>query len=128
MAVHRRLEVSEVGAVTVVRFVDRKILDAANIQEFSAMGTVSYTTSTSVPETATFYEEQFAALGAQVVPQMPTTDSMASPMFLLDDLPIVLTITAQGDGSTSVSITIMGNNPFRGAAPLRLERVLRCGY
>jgi anti-sigma B factor antagonist len=33
MAVHRRLEVSEVGAVTVVRFVDRKILDAANIQE-----------------------------------------------------------------------------------------------
>jgi len=33
MAVHRRLEVSEVGTVTVVRFVDRKILDAANIQE-----------------------------------------------------------------------------------------------
>lgn len=33
MPVHRRLEVSEVGAVTVVRFVDRKILDAANIQE-----------------------------------------------------------------------------------------------
>jgi anti-anti-sigma factor len=29
----RRLEVSEVGDVTVVRFVDRKILDAANIQE-----------------------------------------------------------------------------------------------
>jgi anti-sigma B factor antagonist len=33
MPVHRRLEVSEVGTVTVVRFVDRKILDAANIQE-----------------------------------------------------------------------------------------------
>ncbi|HTN75877.1 MAG TPA: STAS domain-containing protein [Pirellulaceae bacterium] len=33
MAVHRRLEVTEVGSVTVVRFVDRKILDAANIQE-----------------------------------------------------------------------------------------------
>jgi anti-sigma B factor antagonist len=33
MPVHRRLEVSEVGSVTVVRFVDRKILDAANIQE-----------------------------------------------------------------------------------------------
>ncbi len=33
MADHRRLEVSEVGDVTVVRFVDRKILDAANIQE-----------------------------------------------------------------------------------------------
>ncbi len=33
MAVHRRLEVSEVGDVTVVRFVDRKILDEANIQE-----------------------------------------------------------------------------------------------
>lgn len=33
MAVHRRLEVSEVGDVTVVRLVDRKILDEANIQE-----------------------------------------------------------------------------------------------
>ncbi|MCA9100594.1 MAG: STAS domain-containing protein [Pirellulales bacterium] len=33
MVVHRRLEVSEVGDVTVVRFVDRKILDEANIQE-----------------------------------------------------------------------------------------------
>ena len=33
MAVHRRLEVSEVGEVTIVRFVDRKILDEGNIQE-----------------------------------------------------------------------------------------------
>lgn len=33
MAVHRRVEVSEVGEVTVVRFVDRKILEEANIQE-----------------------------------------------------------------------------------------------
>jgi anti-sigma B factor antagonist len=33
MAVHRRLQVSEVGEVTVVRFVDRKILDEVNIQE-----------------------------------------------------------------------------------------------
>lgn len=33
MAVHRRVEVSDVGDVTVVRFVDRKILDEANIQE-----------------------------------------------------------------------------------------------
>jgi anti-sigma B factor antagonist len=33
MAGHRRLQVSEVGGVTVVRFVDRKILDEANIQE-----------------------------------------------------------------------------------------------
>lgn len=33
MAAHRRLEVSEVGDVTVVRFVDRKILDEANIQD-----------------------------------------------------------------------------------------------
>ena len=33
MAVNRRLSVSEVGEVTVVRFVDRKILDEANIQE-----------------------------------------------------------------------------------------------
>jgi len=32
MAAHRSLEVSEVGDVTVVRFVDRKILDEANIQ------------------------------------------------------------------------------------------------
>ncbi len=30
---HRRLEVSRVGDVTVVRFVDRRILDEANIQE-----------------------------------------------------------------------------------------------
>lgn len=36
MGAHRRLEVAEVGDVTVVRFVDRKILDDANIQE---MGT-----------------------------------------------------------------------------------------
>ncbi len=33
MSVHRRLQVSAVGEVTVVRFVDRKILDEANIQE-----------------------------------------------------------------------------------------------
>jgi anti-sigma B factor antagonist len=33
MAVHRRLQTNEVGEVTVVRFVDRKILDEANIQE-----------------------------------------------------------------------------------------------
>jgi anti-sigma B factor antagonist len=33
MVVHRRLEVSEAGEVTVVRFVDRKILDETNIQE-----------------------------------------------------------------------------------------------
>jgi anti-sigma B factor antagonist len=33
MAVHRRLEVSEVGDITVVRFRDRKILDEASIQE-----------------------------------------------------------------------------------------------
>jgi anti-sigma B factor antagonist len=33
MAVHRRLEVSEVGDVTVVRFIDRKILDETSIQE-----------------------------------------------------------------------------------------------
>ncbi len=33
MADHRRLDVSEVSGITVVRFVDRKILDEANIQE-----------------------------------------------------------------------------------------------
>jgi anti-sigma B factor antagonist len=33
MAVHRRLQLSQVGDVTVVRFVDRKILDEVNIQE-----------------------------------------------------------------------------------------------
>jgi anti-sigma B factor antagonist len=33
MGGHRRLVVSDVGDVTVVRFVDRKILDEANIQE-----------------------------------------------------------------------------------------------
>lgn len=32
MAGHQRLEVSEVGDVSVVRFVDRRILDAANIE------------------------------------------------------------------------------------------------
>jgi anti-sigma B factor antagonist len=33
MAGHRRIEVAQMGEVTVVRFVDRKILDEANIQE-----------------------------------------------------------------------------------------------
>jgi len=33
MADNRHLEVTEVGGVTVVRFIDKKILDAANIQE-----------------------------------------------------------------------------------------------
>ncbi len=33
MATHRHLDVSQVGDVTVVRFVDRKILDESNIQE-----------------------------------------------------------------------------------------------
>jgi len=33
MAVHRRVQLSQVGDVSVVRFVDRKILDEANIQE-----------------------------------------------------------------------------------------------
>ncbi len=33
MAAFRRLAISEVGEVTVVRFVDRKILDELNIQE-----------------------------------------------------------------------------------------------
>ena len=33
MATHRHLEASNVGDVTVVRFVDRKILDETNIQE-----------------------------------------------------------------------------------------------
>jgi anti-anti-sigma factor len=33
MVVHRRLQLSQVGDVTVVRFVDRKILDEVNIQE-----------------------------------------------------------------------------------------------
>lgn len=33
MPVHRRVEVSEIGDVTIVRFVDHKILDSANIQE-----------------------------------------------------------------------------------------------
>lgn len=33
MTSHQRLEVSEVGDVTVIRFVDRRILDATNIEE-----------------------------------------------------------------------------------------------
>jgi anti-sigma B factor antagonist len=33
MAQHRRLEIQEKGEVTIVRFVDRKILDDSNIQE-----------------------------------------------------------------------------------------------
>jgi anti-sigma B factor antagonist len=33
MASHRRLQVSDIGDVTVVHFVDRKILDEVNIQE-----------------------------------------------------------------------------------------------
>jgi anti-sigma B factor antagonist len=33
MATHRRIEVSKVGDVTLVKFADKKILDEANIQE-----------------------------------------------------------------------------------------------
>ena len=33
MAGHRRIAVSQTGEVTIIRFVDRKILDEANIQE-----------------------------------------------------------------------------------------------
>lgn len=33
MAAYRHLQVSEVGEITVVRFVDRKILDQGNIEE-----------------------------------------------------------------------------------------------
>ena len=33
MPEHQRLDVSEVGDVTIVRFVDRRILDATNIEE-----------------------------------------------------------------------------------------------
>ena len=33
MAQNRRLEIQEKGEVTIVRFVDRKILDDSNIQE-----------------------------------------------------------------------------------------------
>lgn len=33
MATHRRIEVSKIGDVSVVRFVDKKILDEAGIQE-----------------------------------------------------------------------------------------------
>ena len=36
MATHRRIDVSKVGDVTVVKFVDRKILDEAGIQELGA--------------------------------------------------------------------------------------------
>ncbi len=33
MSGHRRLEVSQIGDVTVVRFIDRRILDHANIEQ-----------------------------------------------------------------------------------------------
>ncbi len=36
MPVHRRIETSQVGDVTVVKFIDRRILDAANIEEWGA--------------------------------------------------------------------------------------------
>ena len=36
MSTHQRLDVSETGDVTVVRFVDRRILDATNIEELGA--------------------------------------------------------------------------------------------
>jgi len=91
--------------------------DATDIQEVAALGAINYTTAASVPEVATFYKEKFAELDAQVFDQMPATDSMASPMFMIENQPIVVAITASGDGSTSVSISVMGGNPFRGAAP-----------
>lgn len=90
--------------------------DATNIQEIAAVGTVNYTTATGVPEVAAFYEEKFGELGAQVFNQVPVTETMASPMFMLDNQPIVVTITAAGN-STTVSISTIGSNPFRGAAP-----------
>lgn len=36
MATHRRIDVSKVGDVSVVRFVDRKIVDEAQVQELAA--------------------------------------------------------------------------------------------
>lgn len=36
MSTHQRIEVTEVDGVTVVRFVDRRILDATNIEELGA--------------------------------------------------------------------------------------------
>ena len=36
MATHRRIDVSKLGDVTVVRFVDKKILEEASIQELGA--------------------------------------------------------------------------------------------
>jgi anti-sigma B factor antagonist len=36
MSVHRRIEVTDLGDVSVVRFVDRKIIDETNIQELGA--------------------------------------------------------------------------------------------
>ena len=36
MATHRRIDVSKVGDVTVVTFIDKKILDEAGIQELGA--------------------------------------------------------------------------------------------
>jgi anti-sigma B factor antagonist len=36
MATHRRIDVSKVGDVTVVKFLDKKILDEAGIQELGA--------------------------------------------------------------------------------------------
>lgn len=36
MATHRRIDVSKAGEVSVVKFIDKKILDEANIQELGA--------------------------------------------------------------------------------------------
>jgi len=36
MTAHRRIDISKVGEVTVVRFIDKKILDEASIQELGA--------------------------------------------------------------------------------------------
>jgi anti-sigma B factor antagonist len=36
MTTHRRIDASKVGEVTVVRFIDKKILDEASIQELGA--------------------------------------------------------------------------------------------
>jgi len=36
MATHRRIDVSKVGDVTIVKFLDKKILDEAGIQELGA--------------------------------------------------------------------------------------------
>ncbi|GIK67466.1 MAG: hypothetical protein BroJett018_52600 [Chloroflexota bacterium] len=78
--------------------------DAANVQNLA--GTIMFTTSMSVADAVSFYEEQAAAAGATVTSQMPATDTMAMLQISQGGQDIVVMLTSAG-GFNSVTIMSM---------------------